>query len=81
MESWKLLLPDGKKYKASLVGSDPDTDLAVLKIEVPRESLTVIPMGDSADLKVGQKKPWPSGIPSGWARPLLRGWSVLWAGR
>ena len=51
----EVTLADGKKYTAKLIGSDPDTDLAVLKIEAPKESLTVIPMGDSTDLKVGQK--------------------------
>jgi putative serine protease PepD len=51
----EVTLSDGKKYTAKLIGSDPDTDLAVVKIEAPREGLTVIPMGDSANLKVGQK--------------------------
>jgi putative serine protease PepD len=51
----EVTLADGKKYVAKLVGSDPDTDLAVVKIDAPKESLRVIPMGDSSDLKVGQK--------------------------
>jgi putative serine protease PepD len=51
----EVTLADGNKYTARLIGSDPDTDLAVLKIEAPKEILTIIPMGDSADLKVGQK--------------------------
>ena len=51
----EVTLADGKKYTARLIGSDPDTDLAVLKIDAPQESMKVIPMGDSADLKVGQK--------------------------
>ena len=51
----EVTLADGKKYKARLIGSDPDTDLAVVKIDAPKESLAVIPPGDSASLKVGQK--------------------------
>jgi putative serine protease PepD len=51
----EVTLAGGNKYMAKLIGSDPDTDLAVVKIEAPKESLSVIPMGDSADLKVGQK--------------------------
>ncbi|HWR83424.1 MAG TPA: trypsin-like peptidase domain-containing protein [Candidatus Deferrimicrobium sp.] len=42
----------GYKYEAELVGSDPMTDIAVLKIE-PEEEVTVIPFGDSDALKVG----------------------------
>ncbi len=51
----EVTLNNGKKYAATLVGSDPDTDLAVVKIEVRREDLAVIPMGTSTNLKVGQK--------------------------
>ncbi|MHC1725580.1 MAG: S1C family serine protease [Syntrophobacteraceae bacterium] len=51
----EVTLANGKKYTAKLIGSDPDSDLAVLKIDAPKEQLTVIPMGNSSDLKVGQK--------------------------
>jgi putative serine protease PepD len=51
----EVTLANGKKYTAQLVGSDPDTDLAVVKIEARREDLVVIPMGNSNNLKVGQK--------------------------
>ena len=51
----EVTLSNGKKYTAKLIGSDPDTDLAVVKIEAPKEKLTIIPMGASSDLKVGQK--------------------------
>lgn len=51
----EVTLSNGKKYSAKLIGSDPDTDVAVLKIDAKREELTVIPMGTSDDLKVGQK--------------------------
>ncbi len=51
----EVTLANGKKYTGALIGSDPDTDLAVIKIDAPREKLTIIPLGSSHDLKVGQK--------------------------
>jgi len=51
----EVTLSDGSKWPAKLVGSDPDNDLAVIKISAPKEKLTVIPMGDSSNLLVGQK--------------------------
>ncbi len=42
----------GYEYQAELVGSDPETDLAVLKVE-PEEKITVIPFGNSDEIKVG----------------------------
>ena len=46
-----LLLHDGREALASVVGSDPDTDLAVLKIEL--EDLASIQLGDPSTAKVG----------------------------
>ncbi len=51
----EVTLANGKKYNAELKGSDPDTDLAVLKIDAPAKELVIIPMGSSENLKVGQK--------------------------
>jgi S1-C subfamily serine protease len=64
----------GKKtYAARLVGGDPDTDLAVIRlIELPREGLTVVPMGDSDKLVVGQKV-LAIGNPFGMDRTLTTG--------
>lgn len=42
----------GYEYPAKLVGSDPLTDLAVIKVD-PEEKVTIIPFGNSDDLKVG----------------------------
>ncbi|MFT4564872.1 MAG: Do/DeqQ family serine protease, partial [Gammaproteobacteria bacterium] len=44
-------LRDGRNLKAQLVGSDPDTDVAVVKISAER--LTAVPLADSDRLRVG----------------------------
>ena len=48
--SLKVILSDGQKYTAKLIGSDSVTDLAVIKIEAT--GLTAAEFGSSADLKV-----------------------------
>jgi serine protease Do len=48
----KVTLPDGKQYDAKVVGADPQTDLAVLKIDAKRK-LPALEWGDSDALKVG----------------------------
>jgi S1-C subfamily serine protease len=62
-----------KNYAARVVGGDPDTDLAVIKlIELPREGLTIVPLGDSDKLAVGQKV-LAIGNPFGLDRTLTTG--------
>ncbi|HKP73305.1 MAG TPA: trypsin-like peptidase domain-containing protein [Pyrinomonadaceae bacterium] len=61
-----------KNYPATKVGEDPDTDLAVIKVDAPREVLTVVPFGDSDNLVVGQKV-LAIGNPFGFARTLTTG--------
>lgn len=51
----EVTLSDGSKWPARFVGADPDNDLAVIKVDAPKEKLTVIPMGDSSELQIGQK--------------------------
>jgi serine protease Do len=46
------LLGDSREYGAELIGTDPDTDLALLKITADNP-LPVIPLGDSGALRVG----------------------------
>ncbi len=50
-----IRLADGRKFRASLVGTSPDHDIAVLKIGVAFRRPPPIPIGTSRDLKVGQK--------------------------
>lgn len=50
-EEIRVQLADGRTAIASVVGRDPDTDLAVLKVELP--DLPVMPLGDSNQLKAG----------------------------
>ena len=62
-----------KNYAATVVGGDPDTDLAVIKlIERPKEPLTIVPLGDSDKLAVGQKV-LAIGNPFGMDRTLTTG--------
>jgi putative serine protease PepD len=67
-----VTLADGSKWAAKLVGSDPDDDLAVIKIEAPKEKLKVIAMGDSKNLRIGQKV-LAIGNPFGLQRTLTTG--------
>jgi putative serine protease PepD len=68
----EVTLADGSKWAAKLVGSDPDNDLAVIQIDAPREKLKVIPMGDSKNLRIGQKV-LAIGNPFGFERTLTTG--------
>ena len=51
----EVTLADGSKWPARPVGADPSNDLAVIKTDAPAEKRTVIPLGDSSKLIVGQK--------------------------
>lgn len=51
-ETITVSLPDGAEVEATLLGEDPTTDLAVLK--VPKTGLPVPPLGRSADLMIGE---------------------------
>lgn len=50
-----VVLADQTEHEARVVGVDPDHDLAVVKIQVPKEGLSPLMVGSSHDLKVGQK--------------------------
>jgi S1-C subfamily serine protease len=44
---------NGNSYKASVVGKDPSTDLAVIKVDAPQSILHPLTLGDSNKLRVG----------------------------
>ncbi|KAJ6803291.1 protease Do-like 1, chloroplastic [Iris pallida] len=51
----RVTLADQSTYEAKVVGFDQDKDVAVLRIDAPKDKLRPIPVGISADLLVGQK--------------------------
>lgn len=73
---------ENDKYPATVVGTDRDNDLAVIKVEAPRSHrFTAVPLGTSSGLQVGQKvlaignpfglqRTLTTGIISGLERPL-----------
>ena len=76
-----VTLWDGSEYDAAVVGTDPENDLAVIRFDPGGTPLTVIPFGDSTDLRVGQKvlaignpfgqdRSLTTGIVSGLGRPV-----------
>lgn len=71
--SIRVTLWDGTILPATVVGIDPDSDLAVLKVVVPRgKTLTTIPFGDSSTLEVGRRV-FAIGNPFGLERTLTQG--------
>ena len=72
-ETLEVTLPDKSKHEAKVVGADPNNDLAVIQISVPRGAhLTPIPLGTSKGLLVGQKV-LAIGNPYGLERTLTSG--------
>ncbi len=51
----EVRLSDQRVYDAQVVGASPRHDLAVLKINIPRDAPPPLPLGSSHDLQVGQK--------------------------
>jgi S1-C subfamily serine protease len=53
----RVSLPDGRWFRGDVVGADPDTDLAVLRVAVPAGNTAPLPwatLGDSRSVRVGQ---------------------------
>jgi S1-C subfamily serine protease len=53
-ETVKVIFYDESSTEAEVIGTDPDADLAVLKVNLPASELQPPVLGDSDDLKVGQ---------------------------
>ncbi|KAK4529031.1 hypothetical protein GAYE_SCF72G6981 [Galdieria yellowstonensis] len=70
--SAKITLYNGHIYDATLVGVDPDKDVAVLKIDAPKKELRPIPLGHSSELIVGQSA-YAIGNPFGLDHTLTTG--------
>lgn len=68
----RVTLADQSTFDASLVGAFPDRDLAVLRIEAPRDKLPPIAIGSSRDLIVGQRV-YAIGNPFGLDQTLTTG--------
>ena len=77
-----ITLSDGSQYEGTVVGTDPENDIAVLKFDPPPHlDLQVIPFGSSENLRVGQRvlaignpfaleRTLTVGIVSGLGRPI-----------
>jgi S1-C subfamily serine protease len=51
-----VTFPDGTVYRASMIGSDPSADIAVLYVEgVPKEKLLPLSLADSSKVRVGER--------------------------
>lgn len=80
-EKLDVKLSNNKSYEARVLGADPDNDLAVIQISAPVNELSVVPLGASKNLFVGQKvlaignpfgldRTLTTGIISGLSRPI-----------
>lgn len=67
-----VTLADKSTHVAKVIGADPNNDLAIIKIEAPKEKLHIVPLGTSQNLKVGQKV-LAIGNPFGFERTLTIG--------
>jgi len=50
----KVKLSDGSVYRAKVVGKDPKTDVALIKIKVGKKKVPTVELGDSDKIKVGE---------------------------
>jgi S1-C subfamily serine protease len=50
----EVIFADGTTAKAEVLGTDPNADLAVIKVDVPAAELKPVTLGDSDQVKVGQ---------------------------
>ncbi len=50
----KVKLNNGKEYDAQIVGADPETDIALIKVQADKDLLPVVDLGDSDQIEVGE---------------------------
>jgi S1-C subfamily serine protease len=68
----QVLLYDGSSRPATVVGFDPATDVAIIKVDAPADLLHPVAFGTSNDLRVGQRV-FAIGNPFGLERTLTTG--------
>lgn len=68
----QVMLYDGSSHTATIVGHDPATDVAVIRVAAPAEVLEPVRFGTSSDLRVGQRV-FAIGNPFGLERTLTTG--------
>ena len=68
----QVMLYDGSSHAATIVGHDPATDVAVIRVAAPVEVLEPVHFGSSSDLRVGQRV-FAIGNPFGLERTLTTG--------
>ena len=68
----QVLLYDGSSHPGTIVGHDPATDVAIVKVAAPPEVLEPVRFGESSDLRVGQRV-FAIGNPFGLERTLTTG--------
>ena len=68
----QVMLYDGSSHAATVVGHDPATDVAVIRVAAPVEVLEPVHFGSSSDLRVGQRV-FAIGNPFGLERTLTTG--------
>jgi S1-C subfamily serine protease len=71
-DTFRVTLSDQSGWEAKLVGAAPEKDLAVLRIDAPAARLAPLPLGSSADLRVGQQV-FAIGNPFGFDQTLTTG--------
>ena len=68
----QVLLYDGSSHSGTIVGHDPATDVAIVKVAASPEALEPVRFGESSDLRVGQRV-FAIGNPFGLERTLTTG--------
>jgi S1-C subfamily serine protease len=71
-ETVTITLFNGEAYSAAVIGQDPNTDIALLKISAPADFLFPVEFGDSSQILIGQVV-YAIGNPFGIDRTLTRG--------